>query len=253
MSGKDSLPVGTYGFARRSTGQSEQKLVAPHLIENQSNQAPSALIGSPITDEKPMLRRAAANPVAPLSDRPAPERIAIEDPQQKQESSRQQIRSLVQPRLGPRRSQHVDIPMLPGMRSDDAHWVVRSKKQLDTDVVQAKEQSFPRRRRNAAMPVSGLSQEEAPGTMMTGYQGSRRWIAFGLSGMIYAVGIAGLVSMVLTFQNTMNTSNDTVSSELALPPIDDLVDMHEIHREGPFVPRFRPNNDVAASEFQLKS
>ena len=255
MSGKDSLPLGAFGFARRSSSPSELGMVAPRLIENQNRQAVPAL---PKIAADSVLQQAAVadQPRRPEEVSPeksqSPEKSHSSDQDGKQQQAALKTTSVTTSRLGPRTPHRIQIPELARMPSDDAHWVVRSKVQSSEDAVPSMQQPTLRRRRGR-LSVGSTVVEDKPLADMRAYQAPRRWIALGLSGMIYAVGIAGLVSMVMALQDTMNAASQTASSELALPPIDDMVDMFEFHRDGPFIPRFKPSDDVAALALQRPS
>ncbi|MEZ5934710.1 MAG: hypothetical protein R3F54_22780 [Alphaproteobacteria bacterium] len=62
--------------------------------------------------------------------------------------------------------------------------------------------------------------------------GSRRWLALGLAGMVYAVGVMGLWSMVETFQETGTKELTPAGGHEVLPPVDDTVDVRDARLHG---------------------
>lgn len=76
----------------------------------------------------------------------------------------------------------------------------------------------------------------------------------GLVGMIYLAGIAGLWSMIGTFEDTAPGAFTPAGVNETLPPINETIDVRDAHLDDPFVPTFRPiipsDSEVAASSFQ---
>ncbi|MEM7041573.1 MAG: hypothetical protein AAF543_02055 [Pseudomonadota bacterium] len=89
---------------------------------------------------------------------------------------------------------------------------------------------------------------------------SRRWLALGLAGMVYVVGISGLWAMVRTFDETAGAPLTPAGSEKVLPPIEESIDIRDAQLlDGPFIPKFKPElspeagGDVASVDLQKES
>ncbi|MDH3659214.1 MAG: hypothetical protein OEU92_04150 [Alphaproteobacteria bacterium] len=87
---------------------------------------------------------------------------------------------------------------------------------------------------------------------------SRRWLALGLAGMVYVIGIAGLWSMVQSFEPTAPLPLTPAGDDRALPPLDDRIDVRDARLDELIRPEFRPENqveegdDVAQTDLQKK-
>lgn len=143
--------------------------------------------------------------------------------------------------------------------TEDDGWVVRPKvRQAIGDggsPSQSSSSSQPRMRRRPGV----THHETASLARSPEYRSvSKRWFALGLAGMVYVTGIAGLWSMVQTFDGPGSPAITPADGNNDLPPLDQQVDMQDARLDGPFIPRFRPeirsgdDADVANSLFQKK-
>ena len=152
-----------------------------------------------------------------------------------------------------------ETPPAPAERS--SHWVVKPKAGRPLEA--APEPAMPTmapRRRTAPVHASGTTPT-MPMSVRGPDQESRRWLALGLAGMVYVVGITGLWSMVRAFDETGAAPLTPAVGEkaLPLPPIDEAIDIRDAQLDGPFVPTFKPDltiendQDVAGSGLQKRS
>jgi hypothetical protein len=61
----------------------------------------------------------------------------------------------------------------------------------------------------------------------------RRWLALGLAGMVYVVGVTGLWSMLETFRETAPRQITPARGTDMLPPVDDTADVRDALLQSP--------------------
>lgn len=65
---------------------------------------------------------------------------------------------------------------------------------------------------------------------------SRRWLAIGLACMVYVVGVAGLWSMIESFETTEPQRLTPAEGTRMLPPLDETIDVRDIGQDDPPAP-----------------
>lgn len=152
-----------------------------------------------------------------------------------------------------RQRQPKAVPASAAPEPDSKGWVVRPKKPQSVAVSAPTTKLSLRKRRGPAFIARGLPA--AAPARDSGFR-SKSWLVIGLVGMVYLVGIAGLWSMVRTFDDAAPSTFTPATDEGTLPPLDDTVDVRDAHLDAPFMPQFRPQapfdigRDVAGSGFQ---
>lgn len=149
------------------------------------------------------------------------------------------------------RPQPEAVPASPVPGHDNHGWVVRPKKPRPVVASAPTTGLSLRRRRRAVATPEGLPASAAP---HDNEARSRSWLVLGFVGMVYLVGIAGLWSMVQTFEDSASSTLTPAAEEGPLPRLDDNIDMRDAHLDDPFVPKLRPlapfgiEREVAASD-----
>ncbi len=126
--------------------------------------------------------------------------------------------------------------------SDDDHWVVREKKRRS---IKRRAPSAPLNARHIDMPAFIEGGPATPPIHESDGR-SKRWLALGLAGLIYAVGFAGIWSMTARFEPRLPSSITPAGDEGILPPLDDAVDVRDARSKSLILPERRPATDGAA-------
>jgi len=128
-------------------------------------------------------------------------------------------------------------------------WVVRPKPHGP----QPKPDS-PFEMRASDIRMSGVSDEKTTGATPSSIadRTPRRWLALALAGMIYFVGLAGLWSMMQSFDNASLLPVTPAGDEQSVPPIEETIDVRDANLDVIIRPKLRPNDlrspsDVATS------
>lgn len=145
------------------------------------------------------------------------------------------------------------VPTPSPKEAEASHWVVRPKASRPTEAEPKGQEPKRRRTSNPAFVTSGpLRVNPVPESDSH----PRHWLVLGLVGMVYVVGIAGLWSMVQSFDETASTPLTPAGSNDILSPVDEVIDLRDARLDGPIIPQFRPSgpigpgDDVAASDLQ---
>lgn len=142
----------------------------------------------------------------------------------------------------------------PAPKADNHGWVVRPKMPEPVAVSAPRTRLRPGNRRSTASVTHGLP---AFTPQDDGNSRPRRWLVAGLVGMVYLVGIAGLWSMMQTFDDGGPATFTPAGDEDSLPPLDDSIEVRDAHLDDPFVPAFRPDpvygigRTIAASNLEM--
>lgn len=161
-----------------------------------------------------------------------------------------------QPNLTPKARSTSSTSSAPSISgSDDDRWTISAKKKRPRTnrppSIKLKSHTIRIPNFVDAGPEASTSSLETDGR-------PKRWLALGLAGMVYVVGIVGLWSMVRTFDQPSPLSLTPAGDEEILPPLDDRIDVRDAALDGPIRPEFRPevdsgiSDDIAASDLQKK-
>lgn len=134
-------------------------------------------------------------------------------------------------------------------------WILRPKHHED----EVKRRSpFEMRASDIRMPSANEEEATAAEPPFTQDVGPRRWLALAFAGMIYIVGLAGLWSMMQSFDNAALLPVTPAGDEQPVPPIEETIDVRDASLDGILRPQFRPNDlrkpsDLATSNLQDRS
>lgn len=223
MKGQDRQSEGQFGFARRPKADPEigSAEAASHVRLVHSLDDTAADLSSPANaDEHPphgAFRRAEPEPVQPAAKFSGMSWLA----RHKASRANSQRRTPAEMRAG-------DICM-PDTAADD-QWMPYTASDDEDD---------------GWVPSNSLLEEL-----------SKRRVALALAGVIYLIGIAGLWSMVQTFDDVTTLPATPANDDGAiLPPFNETIDLRDAKLDGFIRPKFRPDDlrnsgDVARSNLQ---
>lgn len=147
-------------------------------------------------------------------------------------------------------------PPMPSTSEAD-HWVVRAKTAgLPEETVEADPGGVDS---TFSSPFAG-EDAEPRSDHRRDHRKPKRWLALGLAFTVYATGIAGLWSMVSSFDGMTAPTLSPAGNKgtKTLPPVERVIDLRDARLDGPIIPRLRPdgliapNDELATSEFQKK-
>lgn len=146
-------------------------------------------------------------------------------------------------------------PMEPVEESDADNWTIRPKNRPPEDDLSAPEPAW----RTSVHPVFVNSGPLATAVRLEDDGWSRRFLALGLAGIIYVIGIAGLWSMVQTFDQTTSPPLTPAGDRKAMPPLEGAIDLRDARLdEDRLVPKAKPegagsaDEDIADSDLQKR-
>jgi hypothetical protein len=147
------------------------------------------------------------------------------------------------------------LPAETSAEAVEERWIVRPKQ----DQPEPKRLSpLEMKASDILMPGMGIGGAAATTSSSRPDGISKRWLAVALAASIYIFGLAGLWSMVQSFDEAVLLPVTPAGDEQTVPPIEETIDVRDARLDGFIRPAFRPNDlripsDVAQSQLQDKS
>jgi hypothetical protein len=119
----------------------------------------------------------------------------------------------------------------------DDRWVVRPKTPRS---VRRRPSPSTVKAHHILQPMAGAGGVPRPSPWIEDNRPSKRWLAFGLVGMVYVVGLVGLWSMIETFREASPQQITPAGGDETMPPLDESIDVRDARLNGPPIPDFKP-------------